>query len=151
MALPLSWRPRRLARWWPWAGSAPRRRWTGASSGTSSWPGSSRCLWPACSAPPSWPCSSTASCPLCEGTRVGRESRGRRESERERERERRDTWVTNGGSSVRVAGNEEQGGKRARVTAVQRLVSGLGCTVDVRRVGSYAAWLRSPEICFDSF
>lgn len=56
----------RWARSWPWAGSAPRKRWTGASSGTSSWRGSSPCPWPACSAPPSWPCWSTASCPWCE-------------------------------------------------------------------------------------
>ncbi|XP_061837825.1 sodium-dependent phosphate transporter 2 isoform X3 [Nerophis lumbriciformis] len=65
--------PSRWAPWWRLAGSAPRRRWTGASSGTSSWRGSSPCPWRACSAPPSWPCSSTASCPLCDAGRCGRE------------------------------------------------------------------------------
>lgn len=82
----------RWARSWPWAGSAPRRPWTGASSGTSSWRGSSRCLWPACSAPPSWRCSSTASCPSSEGTPPGGRAEEEGESEkgsvRERERER---------------------------------------------------------------
>ncbi|XP_061906759.1 sodium-dependent phosphate transporter 2 isoform X3 [Entelurus aequoreus] len=58
--------PSRWVPWWRSAGSAPRRRWTGASSGTFSWRGSSPCRWRACSAPPSWPCSSTASCPSCD-------------------------------------------------------------------------------------
>lgn len=31
------------------------------------------------------------------------------------------------------------------MTGIQRFTHGLGCTVDVWRVGSYAAWLRSPE------
>lgn len=40
---------------------------------------------------------------------------------------------------------EETGGRE-----VQRFTDGCGCPVDVRRVGSHAAWLRSPEIFFDS-
>lgn len=32
------------------------------------------------------------------------------------------------------------------MTGAQRFTDGLGCTEDVRRVVSYAAWLRSPEI-----
>lgn len=82
----------RWARSWPWAGSAPRRPLTGASSETSSWLGSSRCPWPACSAPPSWRCSSTAFCPSSEGTPPGGRAEEEGESEkgsmRERERER---------------------------------------------------------------
>ncbi|XP_035497099.2 sodium-dependent phosphate transporter 2 isoform X1 [Scophthalmus maximus] len=70
--------PSRWDRSWPWAGSAPRKPWTGTSSGTSSWRGLSRCPWPAYSALPSWPCSSTASCPSSEGTRPGgRHTRGK--------------------------------------------------------------------------
>lgn len=52
----------RWAPWWLWAGCAPGRQWIGASSGTSSWPGSSLCPSQASSAPPSWPSSFTASC-----------------------------------------------------------------------------------------
>lgn len=87
LSLPLPPTPAAASRWarsWPWAGSAPRRPWTGASSGTSSWRGSSRCPWPACSAPPSWRCSSTASCPSSEGTAPG----GRAEEEEEGESEK---------------------------------------------------------------
>lgn len=121
------------SRWapsWPWVGSAPRKPWTGTSSGTSSWRGSSRCPWPACSAPPSWPCSSTASCPTSEGDPA-------RDGEQRRERER---WK----HSSSVTKEEMKRGKGQEEEATD----GLGCTVDVRRVGSYAAWLRSPEICF---
>lgn len=94
----------RWARSWPWAGSAPRRPWTGASSGTSSWHGSSRCLWPACSAPPSWPCSSTAFCPSSEGTPPGgrAEEEGKKEGRSVGERGR--AWVKNLCSSVRGGG-----------------------------------------------
>lgn len=52
---------------------------------------------------------------------------------------------------MQIKEKEMKRGKRARVTGVQRFTHGLGCTVDVRRVGSYAAWLRSPEIFADSF
>lgn len=36
--------------------------------------------------------------------------------------------------------------EKKRGRELQRFTDGLGCTEDVRRVGSYAAWLRSPEI-----
>lgn len=52
----------RLAPWLPWAGSAPRKPWTGACSATSSWPGLWLCPWPGCSAPAWWRCWCTGSC-----------------------------------------------------------------------------------------
>ena len=56
----------RSARWWRWAGSARGRPWTGASSATSSWPGSWRCPWLGCSVLLSWRSSCTGSCHSCD-------------------------------------------------------------------------------------
>ncbi|XP_061762139.1 sodium-dependent phosphate transporter 2 isoform X4 [Nerophis ophidion] len=112
--------PSRWALWWRSAGSAPRRRWTGASSGTSSWRGSSPCLWRACSAPPSWPCSSTASCPLCDAG---------------------GTWP---------GGRDNEIMEHPRVLIVQEDRNDERSKVkrrDVRRVGSDAAWLNSTLQC----
>lgn len=95
----------RWAQLWPWVGSAPRKQWTGASSGTSSWRGLSRCLWPACSAPPSWPCLSTASCPTSEGATPG--GRAEEEKESRRERERGGNLGRSHISNVRVADRRE--------------------------------------------
>lgn len=103
----------RWAQWWPWAGFAPKKRWTGASSGTSSWLGLWRCLWPACSAPPSWPCSYMASCPLSEGTLLGgRTEDEEEESQRKREREGKNLGE-NLHSSVRVT-DKGKGRERGR-------------------------------------
>uniref|UniRef100_A0A3P8TEK9 Phosphate transporter n=1 Tax=Amphiprion percula TaxID=161767 RepID=A0A3P8TEK9_AMPPE len=95
--------PSRWARLWPWAGSAPRKQWTGASSGTSSWRGLSRCRWPACSAPPSWPCSCTASCPSSEG----REGEQRRKVSQRRRKMERETFADKG-NEVRGMGRVDE-------------------------------------------
>lgn len=60
---------RRWARWSQWVGCAPGRRWTGASSETSSWPGLSPSPSRVSSVLPSWRSSSSPSW-RCEGTRA---------------------------------------------------------------------------------
>lgn len=138
----------RWAQLWLWVGSAPRKQWTGASSGTSSWRGLSRCLWPACSAPPSWPCLSTASCPTSEGATPGGRAEEEKESRGERERGGGEAWVDVISRMCGLQMEEKEESRRTRVTRKKGgwFTGGLGCTVDVRRVGSHAAWLRSPEI-----
>lgn len=52
--------------WWPWAGSAPGKPWTGASSGTSLWPGLWLSPWPGCSVLLSWLFSCTGFFHMCD-------------------------------------------------------------------------------------
>lgn len=77
----------------------------------------------------------------------GEQRRKKRVGEREREREG-ETWVDVISRMCGLLIEEKEESRCTRVTRKKGgwFTGGLGCTVDVRRVGSHAAWLRSPEI-----